>query len=128
MDLKLIILLLLQVILCHCNDCKRYTGSGFSANIFVPKANLVWTSGTPKLYLTNSNRGFKTRRQFCGDCGTPFTSQAEDEPDAIVIKSGTLDDEHRAACGELAQEIFSDQKDAWVDSIGKVATRPGIKE
>ncbi|KAL5355521.1 Mss4-like protein [Aspergillus floccosus] len=105
-----------KVILCHCTSCKRYTGSGFSANIAVPVSALTYTTGTPKVYLDASDRGPQVRREFCGDCGAPLSSQMGDVPHIIIMKSGTLDDEHRASC-ELGMEIFCSSKDAWVDGM-----------
>ncbi|PYH42261.1 GFA family protein [Aspergillus saccharolyticus JOP 1030-1] len=100
-----------QVILCHCTSCKRYTGSAFSSNIVVPRSALVYTTGSPKLYLGHSDRGPQVRRQFCADCGTPFTSQPGDADEIIIIKTGTLDEESRARCGQLGQEIWCRSKD-----------------
>ncbi|KAL4894900.1 Mss4-like protein [Aspergillus ambiguus] len=106
-----------KVVLCHCTSCKRYTGSGFSSNIIVPFSALKYTAGTPKLYFDPSDRGPKVRREFCGDCGTPLSSQPADTPHIIIMKSGTLDDEHREKCGKLGMEIFCGRKDRWVDEI-----------
>lgn len=62
------------------------------------------------------------RREFCGDCGTPLSSQMGDKPEIIIMKSGTLDDEHRAKC-ELGLEIFCSSKDAWVDGMKEEAVQ-----
>lgn len=106
-----------KVILCHCINCKRYTGSGFSANIAVPKTSLHWTKGQPKLYVDKSERGTGVPRMFCGDCGTPFTSEPSGQDEVIIIKTGTLDDPYRDECGELAMEIWCVRKDKWVDQM-----------
>ncbi|KAF9884740.1 hypothetical protein FE257_001302 [Aspergillus nanangensis] len=106
-----------KVVLCHCTSCKRYTGSGFSANIVVPSTALKYTTGTPKLYLDSSDRGPQVRREFCGDCGTPLSSQPGDAPQVIIMKSGTLDDEDRARCGQLGLEIFNKSRDGWLEGM-----------
>ncbi|PKX89340.1 GFA family protein [Aspergillus novofumigatus IBT 16806] len=106
-----------KVILCHCINCKRYTGSGFSANIAVPKTSLHWTKGQPKLYVDKSERGTGVPRMFCGDCGTPFTSVPSGQDEVIIIKTGTLDDPYRDECGELAMEIWCVRKDKWVEQM-----------
>ncbi|KAJ5885134.1 hypothetical protein N7495_009644 [Penicillium taxi] len=107
-----------EIILCHCNSCKRYTGSSFSANIVVPHSAFEYTRGSPKLYLDRSDKGGEVRREFCPDCGTPFTSLSSDYPVDIAVKSGTLDDEDRERCSKLALEIYVHRKDKWVDQIG----------
>lgn len=103
--------------LCHCTSCKRYTGSGFSSNIIAPLSALTYTTGTPKVYLDASDRGPKVRREFCGDCGTPLSSQPGDAGHIIIMKSGTLDDDSRAQCGQVGMEIFCRSKDPWMDRL-----------
>ncbi|KAJ5953513.1 hypothetical protein N7454_000409 [Penicillium verhagenii] len=107
-----------DLIICHCTNCKRYTGAGFSTNIIVPSSDFQYTKGSPKLYLDNDNKGGKVRREFCPDCGTPFTSQSENDMRAIAVKSGTLDEQHRIKCTKLAAEIYHHRKDGWVANIG----------
>ncbi|RAH77214.1 hypothetical protein BO86DRAFT_323743 [Aspergillus japonicus CBS 114.51] len=109
-----------KIILCHCTSCKRYTGSAFSSNLVVPTAALIFTTGTPKLYLGHSDRGPPVRRQFCADCGTPFTSQPGDNDEIIILKTGTLDEASRLRCGEVGLAIWGRSKDTWLDQIGQV--------
>ncbi|CAI7677768.1 unnamed protein product [Penicillium pancosmium] len=107
-----------KVIICHCTNCKRYTGSSFSSNIIVPQSSLKYIKGSPKLYSDHSNKGGQVLREFCPDCGTPFTSRSNDDKEFIAVKSGTLDEEHRLNCAKLATEIYYHRKDIWVDEMG----------
>lgn len=71
------------------------------------------------MYLDGSDKGGVVYREFCADCGTPFTSRSDDdEEEEVAVKSGTLDDEDRERCGEVGLEIYSHRKDGWVDGIG----------
>ncbi|RAH63265.1 DUF636 domain protein [Aspergillus piperis CBS 112811] len=107
-----------KLIICHCTHCKRYTGSSFSANIIIPQASFEYTKGTPKLYTDSSKRGVQVLREFCPDCGTPFTSRSSDDEEVVAVKSGTLDEEYRVKCSELEMEIYYHRKDGWVDGLG----------
>ena len=108
-----------QIILCHCTNCKRYTGSGFSANIIVPQSSFAYTQGSPKLYSDRSDKGGLVLREFCPDCGSPFTSRSEgDEGKEVAVKSGTLNDGDRVRCQELGMEIYYHRRDGWVDGMG----------
>ncbi|KAJ5726311.1 uncharacterized protein N7483_007668 [Penicillium malachiteum] len=107
-----------DLIICHCTNCKRYTGAGFSTNIIVPSSDFQYTKGLPKLYLDIGNKEGQVLREFCPDCGTPFTSQSKSDMQMVAVKSGTLDDEHRIKCTKLAAEIYHHRKDGWVTSIG----------
>ncbi|KAL2867639.1 GFA family protein [Aspergillus lucknowensis] len=111
-----------KLVLCHCTSCKRYTGSGFSTNIMIPKSALRWTSGTPKVFLDSSaDSGNALPREICGDCGSHFTSGPSGSP-TIALKWGTLDDEYRQGA-ELWGEIYCKRKDAWLESVGKGEVR-----
>ncbi|OJJ46799.1 hypothetical protein ASPZODRAFT_132949 [Penicilliopsis zonata CBS 506.65] len=107
-----------QINLPTSNLPKRNTGSGFSANIVVPKSSMQYTQGSPKLFLDRGDLGGEVGREFCPDCGTPLTSLPSDDPECVVVKSGTLDDQDRERCTELRLEIYHHRKDKWVDSIG----------
>ncbi|KAJ5533811.1 hypothetical protein N7527_000065 [Penicillium freii] len=106
-----------KLIICHCTNCKRYTGSSFSANIIVSQSSLEYIKGSPKLYLDSSDRGGQVLREFCPDCGTPFTSRSGDDEEVVAVKSGTLDEEHRLSCAKLATEIYYHRKDKWVNDL-----------
>ncbi|BDD59990.1 hypothetical protein MPDQ_002274 [Monascus purpureus] len=106
-----------KVFLCHCTTCKRYTSSGFSANIIIPKPNCHYTKGSPKVYLGENDTGGIVRREFCGNCGASLLSKPSDDRGVIFVKSGTLDGEFREECRELGGEIYYHRKDGWVDGM-----------
>jgi hypothetical protein len=83
----------------------------------VPQSTFAYTKGSPKVYLDRGNRGARVFREFCSDCGTPFTSRSDGGTE-LAVKSGTLDEEHRLDCTKLATEIYYHRKDTWVDQMG----------
>ncbi|KAL4885724.1 Mss4-like protein [Aspergillus karnatakaensis] len=108
-----------KIILCHCTSCKKYTGSGFSANIMVPKSAIRWTGTPPKIFTDNStDSGNALPREICGECGTHFTSGVVGES-VTAFKWGTLDQGSRDACGELGGEIYVKRRDGWVKDAGR---------
>jgi hypothetical protein len=72
--------------LCHCDMCRRATGSAFAVLSWVKTGKLRWTSALPKRHRTSP----LATRSFCGDCGTPI-SLNYDGTGEIGIYSGTLD-------------------------------------
>ncbi|XHG07766.1 hypothetical protein AWENTII_010899 [Aspergillus wentii] len=88
-----------KLTLCHCTTCKHYTGSAFSANFCVPKDKHSFTQGTPKVYYGDTDHGRKIKRQFCGDCGSPLTSEPGHLVGKILVKAGTLDADHKLRIG-----------------------------
>lgn len=55
--------------LCHCDHCRKGTGSAHAANLFTSTAKLEWTSGYDKatIYMLPGTRHTKC---FCSICGS----------------------------------------------------------
>ena len=108
------------VVLCHCLDCQRHTGSAFSVNVLVPRASLE-ISGVPKSHRTTGTENGNLRdRLFCGDCGTPILTVLHERPDLIIVKAGTLDETSGI---EPDVEIWSRRAQNW---FGAQSTRPRV--
>jgi len=75
--------------LCHCEYCRKDTGSAHAANLFSSTAKLKWVSGQDKVVEFNlpSTRHI---RCFCSTCGSAVPWQ---QPDGylVVVPAGSLD-------------------------------------
>lgn len=83
--------------LCHCNRCRKSSGSGFAAMIGVKSSDFRWVKGkeliesweapvleSPPAYLS----------YFCSVCGSPTPADDADiESDWFEIPAGLLDDD-----------------------------------
>lgn len=58
----------LTTALCHCDDCRKLTGSPYTYNFVVKGADLVIT-GSPKEVPKTADSGNQIRNYFCPDCG-----------------------------------------------------------
>ena len=76
---------------CHCEDCRKSTGSGKATIIIVLEDNLK-ISGNVKYYTVIGSAGSKVSRGFCEACGSPIISSAEGFEGTKFIKAGSLDD------------------------------------
>ena len=74
--------------ICHCEDCRRATGSPCVAWFSVAPSNLQFTMGAPKLFAS-SPQGL---RGFCETCGTPLIFRHGDFPAEIDVTTCSLDD------------------------------------
>lgn len=77
--------------LCHCESCRRASGSHAVGWLTVSAADFVCTSGTPHEF--ESSRG--VYRTFCGRCGTPLTYTSARRPGEIDVTLGSLDQPDR---------------------------------
>lgn len=109
---------------CHCPDCQRQSGGAFSVNVLVPADTITFTGDTRKQYVVNGASGQKVTRNFCGDCGSPLTTQLAAFGDLSAIKAGTLTDSSWVV---PTIQIWCDSAQDWGtldDSIDRAGANP----
>lgn len=74
---------------CHCKQCKRASGSAFSANSTVARGDVRFVSGEDLLRKYESSPG--RFRAFCSRCGSPVYKRVSEQADALRIRLGPLD-------------------------------------
>jgi len=107
---------------CHCQSCRKASGSAFGANVGVPRATFRLLSGADTLREYQSSPG--KHRVFCSNCGSPIYAYVAQTPDVLRIRLGSLDTplDSRAR----AHTFVSDKAD-WED-IESFATLPQFQE
>ncbi len=76
---------------CHCNACRRTTGSGHLVQAFFKK-NDVAISGKTQTHQSTSDNGNMRTRHFCPTCGSRLFAENSKAPGAIGIAVGSFDD------------------------------------
>ncbi|MBT3428070.1 MAG: GFA family protein [Gammaproteobacteria bacterium] len=76
---------------CHCNDCKKCTGSGKATIVLVPESALK-IQGIVKYFTVTGSEGSQVTRGFCPQCGSPLVSYVQESADFKFVKAGSLDD------------------------------------
>jgi hypothetical protein len=77
---------------CHCEDCRRCTGSAFSIGVRFDAAGFHVVSGALKAFTKRGDSGVELTRHFCPRCGSPIYTSSPTHPEHIYIKAGTIDD------------------------------------
>jgi hypothetical protein len=77
--------------LCHCTDCQKWSGSGFTSNVVVPRTSFKVAKGSPKTYDAIGDSGKINKHFFCGNCGSSIYTELELMPDVTCVKAGVLD-------------------------------------
>jgi hypothetical protein len=75
--------------LCHCERCRKDTGSAHAANLFSSTAKLRWLSGQEKIKTFNF-RSEGHIKSFCIDCGSALPNIQMDG-NLLVVPAGSLD-------------------------------------
>lgn len=100
-----------DVIVCHCTDCQKSSGSAVSHNIVVATENLKLTGATPQTFAKVVDSGRTLTRTFCGVCGSQLFSQRNTNPEMMVVKSGTLDDRQGF---KVVMDIWTASANPWL--------------
>jgi hypothetical protein len=72
---------------CHCDMCRRATGSAFAVLVWVRADWINWTR-KPKVRRSSPI----AKRGFCQECGTPLTLAYDARTDEIALHAGAFDD------------------------------------
>ena len=99
--------------LCHCEFCRKDTGSAHAANLFSSSATLKWVSGEDKVKLFNlpSTRHGKC---FCSICGSALPKQSDG---LLAVPAGSLDSDVPI---KPNSHIFFASRAAWDNLLERV--------
>ena len=75
---------------CHCEDCRRATGSVFGTNLFVLE-DKVKIIGEVSSYSHISDSGSTMTKKFCNNCGSLLFGKNSAKINVISIRAGTVD-------------------------------------
>ena len=100
----------LRAVICHCNQCRRQTGSALPSFVAWPRERIHLTKGTPAVYRAS---GFASR-EFCRDCGSPIFWRRDGSGD-LAIYLGTLD--HPEAMRAPQIEIWAEHRAPWLPAM-----------
>lgn len=98
--------------LCHCEHCRKDTGSAHAANLFLSSGTLEWVEG--RSHVTEYTLpGTRHARSFCSICGSALPVQNA-EGGMIVVPAGSLDS---AVEVRPAAHIFVSSRAAWDEGL-----------
>ncbi len=76
---------------CHCERCRKSTGSGHATNIMVkPETEIEWLSGEELLGRYKVPEAERFYNCFCKECGSPMP-RVVPELKVVLIAAGSLD-------------------------------------
>lgn len=77
---------------CHCDDCRKASGSAFADVLMVASDRLTVSGAEPKTYTVTADSGRSMSRAFCGACGSPVLIRRPDNSLVAFLQAGSLDD------------------------------------
>lgn len=95
---------------CHCQRCRKLTGSGHASNLLVtPEDCLTWLAGEKLLKRYKVPEAERFYNYFCSQCGSPMP-RVVPQLGGVIISAGTLNDEPPIPPGG---RIFWDSRAQW---------------
>ncbi|MDB4837181.1 GFA family protein [Marinomonas sp.] len=93
---------------CHCEQCRKLSGSAHAANLFTSSDNIKWRKGfdSVKRY-DHPERSFS--KAFCNECGSglPYVSS---NGEFLIVPAGSLNEEPSK---RLDAQIFCTEQTDW---------------
>ena len=102
------------VVVCHCRDCQKWTGSAFGVLARLPQS-AIEILGALKTFTKTADSGKPIVRHFCPECGSPITEESAAAPGMVYLNAGTLDDPTFVT---PTIEIYCDRELSWVQLSG----------
>lgn len=110
-----------DIVICHCTDCQRLTGSAYRVTAIVATRNLRLTANPPKIYRKLGDNGRPRLQSFCPECGSPVFTTGEGEDAATTgIRIGTIDQRRDL---RPSRQIWCRSSLPWVEDLGGM---PGV--
>ena len=95
---------------CHCEDCRRCTGSAFNVGVRVEARHFRIVKGSPRAFTKTSASGNPLTRHFCPECGSPLYTTSPVHPDVLYVKAGCID---QPGIVHPTHQIWMNSKVAW---------------
>ena len=81
-----------QLVVCHCADCQRQSGSAFGMTLVVKEEDFRLTHGEPKSFTSTSDAGRAKFGAFAPSAARGFTTSPSIARARCLLSPGTLDD------------------------------------
>lgn len=92
---------------CHCESCRRYSGSVMTSFAGFRLDQVRFTGATPGRYTTEDG----VTRSFCARCGSAVAFESVNRPDEIHLQLGLFDDLERTV---PQNHSFYEEKVSWL--------------
>ena len=102
------------ILYCHCEQCRRLSGSAHAANLFSTTNTFEWSKGEEFVKrFHHPTRDFA--KAFCKECGAglPYFSK---NSHMVIVPAGSLASEPNV--GKKAK-VFLSERTAWSPSLGE---------
>ena len=112
--------------LCHCRNCRKFTGSENGITTKIPLSSFHVTKGKTKVHKADNGRVVQLTREFCADCGSGILEFGANAGDNRYIFWGTLDEPYKDL--DPKGEFYCKYRAGWMPEIPGLFHKKEIKE
>jgi hypothetical protein len=78
---------------CHCSRCRKMVSAAYATDFRAPAAGFRWLRGRDQVrdFVLPGAKWFMT--SFCATCGSVLPHVARNDPSAVLVQAGALDDD-----------------------------------
>ncbi|WPJ96309.1 GFA family protein [Coraliomargarita algicola] len=109
--------------LCHCDRCRKDTGSAHAANLFSNDFNLRWLSGENQV-RSYQLPGSRHAKSFCLNCGSALPHRLS-TGSVLMVPAGSLDSELSI---KPQAHLFCSERASWDDGLERVPSCEELPE
>jgi hypothetical protein len=110
-----------KVVICHCTDCQKLTGSAYRVTALTRTSTLRLTANPPKVYTKYGDNGRARLQSFCPECGSPLFTTGDGEDAATTgIRVGTINQRREL---KPSRQIWCRSALRWINDIDDL---PGV--
>ena len=111
----------LYVLACHCQACKKRTGSAFGVSVVVDNASVTNLEGETKTFTRKAESGRSVDYEFCPNCGTTIRWSIKAAPNRKIFAGGAIDGMTQLT---VAGEMYTETAIPWA-RLGCELSRSG---
>lgn len=94
---------------CHCNACRRISGTGHLSQAFFKRSQIT-IAGETKTHESTADSGSTRIRHFCPTCGSRLFSESSRAPENMGIAIGAFDD---TSWFQPTMIVYHSERPAW---------------
>ncbi len=106
---------------CHCESCRRASGSVMTSFATYLLDKVVFTGAMPTRFPTDDG----VVRSFCGQCGSPVAYESTEKENQIDLHLGLFDDLEQIT---PQNHTFFDEKASWLKADEHLPKKTGSTE
>ena len=111
---------------CHCEQCRRISGTGHSTGAMFEKASVEITGELGEFTYAGQS-GATVTKAFCPSCGSPISGWNTNSPDHITLPVGTMDSPDDLSVQVVIFERDKPHWDEQPEDIMRFDTQPDWK-